>query len=559
MKHAGAAASRFLPGASARRRVGAIRDRCWSTWHTRIPAVALVLAAFILHCAAAAHRTANLLEHDEAISLLAAAGNAERIDRLLDGPQALCTLGAGDLQQYLRPAEEATAGDVVRSLAHRDTHPPLYFLILHELEKWGIRSLVSLRLFGTIMILIAAWCANRWVWPSASPPAKLLATAWVLMTPAMVGIATELRQYALVYLGVVLSIAALVKFREEARPARHTVMLLAISPVVLGWSQYGTMIWVAICLLVSAVCLGERRARGWPVLAGAVVAAGLMLVPVLLWGYQSRFDPRGFSADPLTNPYGDGLLPLAHSLVEAWLPLPWRLQQTVPPPVIAGMFLLIAAILLLAVAVLAWGGSAGLDRRLWFAAALWLGTWLLLLARGWIPAHAVEPKQLAPLVLVPVCLLARACSATRPAWVRRSAMVLLAVSILAGAPRMLELLSKSADRQLIASLGSADCLLADAPRRGYVMPLVEKMAPAARVVLVAPPTALERWTELEMWLPDGRLLLAEINWSPGQPRPASMQQVVDRLSARYRQQATLRKEPRRTVTEFKEKLSAVSH
>jgi len=361
-----------------------------------------------------------------------------------------------------------------------------------------------------------------------------------------------LRQYALVYLGVILSVAALVKLWEDARPARHTFMLLAVAPVILVWSQYGTALWVAFGLLMAVGGVIAGRGRQWKLVAGAVAAAAVLLSPVLVWGYRLSLSHVLSPEPPLADAWRQGFLPICRAVVDAWCPIPWSLQS---PAVTMTM----AALVLLACAVPAWFGGRTIDRWLWGAAVGWGAAWLLLLAGGRIPPHAAEAKQLAPLVLVPACLIARAGSAVRPRWVRGAAVGVLAISLLAQAPRLYRSLTGPNEGRLIASLGSAECLLVDAPRRGYLLPLVEKMQPDARVVIAGPHVVLKRWEELEKLLPEDRLLLAEINEYPDQERPPVAQQVVDRLSELYQARAAAWQGPRRTVTEFsKKKRTAVS-
>ena len=55
---------------------------------------ALIVTAFAVHWWTARSRAADLLEHDEAISLLDAAGKSQRIDALYDGMTDLQILPA---------------------------------------------------------------------------------------------------------------------------------------------------------------------------------------------------------------------------------------------------------------------------------------------------------------------------------------------------------------------------------------------------------------------------------------------------------------------------------
>jgi hypothetical protein len=505
---------------------------------------ALVAAAVFLHWGVAARKSAGLLEHDEAISLLAAAGKSQRVDELYDdmrlGP---VVQPAGDLQDLLRPTGDVRAINVVRSLSQRDIHPPLYFLILHELGRLGAESWTLPRMFGTLMFLIAAWAAGRWIWPQAWGPARWLGTAWLLLTPAMMNIATELRQYALVYLGVVLSISALILLWEERRPVRHTLMLLALFPVILLWSQFGTIVWVALGLTAVAVHAAADLRRRWKLAAGSVAAALILLTPLLLWTcriYAVRGRPEPV---PLDDAYAGAVLPLSAGLAESWCCLPWEWRETIASPVVVAAALAFAAVLL-------WRRGRSADWMLWGAAVIWGVLWMVLLALGRVPPHAVEPKQLAPLTLVPVCVMVRAASRTQATWVRRALVGLLAVSVGGLSVRTWQMLGAPRDEALLTALREANCLIVDAPKRGYVLPLADKMKPDARVIVVSAESAIEQWPRLTALLPEDRLLLAEMGTYDDR-RPPGAEQLSERLVQRYREVRVLRKGPKRTVTEFR--------
>ena len=302
-----------------------------------------------------------------------------------------------------------------RSLSQRDIHPPLYFIILHGLGALGIQRLELLRLFGTLMFVVSAWIAHRWIWPDASPVGKWLGTAWLLITPEMLNIATELRQYSLVYLGVMISIAALIAWWQQATPVRHALMLLALAPVVLLYAQFGTIVWVAFGLIAALLPLLAGQARRWKLLSCSIAGAIVVLLPLLLWGFQisrTRGDTTHF---PLKDIYGQAFQPLCRGLTDSWCLVPWGWRSTVLPPIIALLFLAAAG-------WLAWQRRWQIDRVLWLAASAWGVTWLLLLAYGRIPSHAIEPKQLAPLTLIPICLLVRTTTAAAPAGARRVAV-----------------------------------------------------------------------------------------------------------------------------------------
>jgi len=504
---------------------------------------ALVAGAVLLHWTVAQRRSTSLLNHDEAISLLASAGKSQRIDSLYEemlvGP---VVRSAGEFQNLLRPTSETKAVDVVRSLSQQDIHPPLYFLIIHALARLGLDSESLLRLAGSAMLLIATWAANRWIWPEAWGPARWLGTAWLLLTPAMVNIATEIRQYALVYLGVVIGIAALLMLWEGRKPARHTLMLLALSPVILLWTQLGTVVWVALGLVLLIAHTAANFRERWKLAAGSVTVALVLLAPLVLWASRAYAVQGRPASGPLTDMYAGAVQPLCVGLTETWCWLPWVWRETAVPP---------AAVLLISagMAAVAWRRGRRADWMILVAGVAWGAAWLVLLAAGRVPPHAVEPKQLAPLALMPVCLIVRSAARAERRWVRGLMTALLAVSVgglCLRTPRMLE---ESRDAALLTALAEADGLITDAPKRGYLLPLTERMRRDAVVIVASPQVALAQWPRVAERLPNDRLLAVEMGMYDGR-REVGAEQLSERLTTMYRDVQVLRQGPKRTVTEF---------
>jgi hypothetical protein len=509
----------------------------------------LVAGAVLLHWAVAEQRSAGLLAHDEAISLLASAGKSQRIDELYEGMRVgpiVCH--ASDLQDLLRPTSDVKTVDVVQSLSRQDIHPPLYFLILHGMARlWG-HSEGVLRLFGSAMFFVAAGIANRWIWPEARGAAKWLGTAWLLATPAMVDIATELRQYALVYLGVVIGMAAMVMLWEERKPARHTLMLLALSPVILLWTQFGMLVWVATGFLaLAARTIPDFRTR-WKLAAGSVAAASVLLTPLLLWSSRVYAVQGRPAPEPLRSAYAEAIQPLSAGLVESWCWLPWTWRLGLASPVVA-------VAVIAGLGLLLWRRGRSADWTLWIAGVGWGIAWLILLVLGRVPPHAVEPKQLAPLALVPVCLIVRAASRAEGKWSRYGMAALLAVSVGSLSVRTWQMLKAPRDASLLAALAEADCLVTDAPKRGYLLPLAEQMRPDALVIAAPPQMVLDRWPWVSERLPDNRLLLAEMGQYDGR-RAAGAKQLSERLARTYGGVRVLRRGPRRTVTQYSDRRDA---
>ena len=318
-------------------------------------------------------------------------------------------------------------------------------------------------------------------------------------------------------------------------------------------AQFGTAVWVVIIFAVALARLARAPPVCWKAIRWSVLIAGVLILPLVWWEsdtFVATVRSRGSSLSL------DGIVECGGAVLSgasgAWCSLPGRWAALELWPLIPGVsFVLISVLVSVRRAVT--------DRVLLYAAVAWTLVWVLWLAGGKIPLHAVPVKHLAPLVLCPLVLLVRATCTRNPVWVQRIAMVVMAAGLLTHVGiGTAQLAARLGAQPSVAALRSADCLLVDSPKRGYVLPLVEKMRPGARVIIARPPAVADRWAELTRLLPDSALVLAEVNANPGDRREPTLQRVVDRLSWTYRDVATLRKGPRRTITEFREKLSAVS-
>lgn len=501
-------------------------------------------ALLLVHVAAAAHRSTGLLEHDEAISLLTAAGQVPRWQELQEaGSGMVWSASAAELQALLRPAAGTTTSDVLHSLLRYDQHPPLYFLVLRGLLYLDRGSPFWARLFGTAAVLMAAWAANRWIWPHAAAGGRWLGLAWLAGAVVMVGAATELRQYAVVLLGTTLSVAAWILWWEGNAPRYRVVLLLTLAPVLLLWTHYAAVVWVAVGLAALPVGLGCTGWHRWRTPATALLMGSLFLSPLAMWRLQSTAELADVGNLPLADYWREAVLPLARAMQEAWLPLPWRWQTET-------LSLGVTAALLLVWAAVAAGGMPTADRILLAAALIWGAVWLLLLCRGQVPMHAVKAKYLAPLLVVPLVLLVRAVSAERPRWVRRTAIAVLLASVAANAAALRGVLGSRPEAPLLAGLAGTRCLLTDSLSRGYVLPLVQKLSPDATVLVMPPGRAEDCWDEVWFRLPERGLTLVEVHRLPNAPRTRDWAAVIQRLAFMYERQEQLWSGPRRTILTF---------
>lgn len=480
-----------------------------------------------------------MLAHDEAISLLAAAGKSAKIDALYEAQTQLQVYPAGDLQRWLRPSSDSDLGDVFHALAGHDIHPPLYFAGLYALQRIGLDHEAFLRMLGVAAVLAAGWVADRYLWPDANLALRLAAFCWLTVSPVVVAWATELRQYGFVQFGVVLSLAAVVTHWDGRISNRRIIALMAAAPVVLLWSQLGTAIWIVafLTLCIIPAIRSPERARGRVV--WSIGIASLFLLPLGIW-WATKTGGVGRAEVAAPDQLAPRVLaPAFASLGRAWLSIPGRWHDSIVWP-------LIGAAAVAAVLILAARSAARVDRWLCGAALFWFAAWLALIALGRIPPHAHQPKHLTPIIVVTLFIVVRA--ARRPAAPATStpARLILAGSLLSLPLGWYQLTAASQPRELVNVLRRTDCLMATSPRRGYLFPLVDLLPPDATVILGSPEVLNRFWPDVRRRLPEDRLVLAQIDAGRCHRGP-SLAALTAHLEDEYDRHDTVRREPVRTL------------
>ncbi|MBK8270826.1 MAG: hypothetical protein IPK83_21970 [Planctomycetes bacterium] len=448
-----------------------------------------------------------LLEHDEAITLLAAAGKSERIDELYASLDRLNVMKASDLQALMKPSGDTGFSDVWNSVVRRDVHPPLYFWLVHAVERLTSATPGMLRAIGFFAMLAAAAAADRWIWPDASLVARLAAFGMLIAGPVWLELATELRQYALVTLGTVLTIAALARLDRGDSP-KAWVTLMVAACVGLVWTHLGSVVWVGIMISLAGRVgprVGWRRLK--PLLI-VVLVVSAMLVPLALADWNSVVTGRASAVDLSLNSLSVQAMQMTQSLRRAFLPLPMRLEVPAVSVVFAVLVVMLAAWFAQSERCAHRGLAFG---SLLWAALLWTIAWLVGLAMGKIPEHAAQPKYLTPLLLSLLAITVRA-TASQTRAKRQVATAMLLLVFVASPVGWAGLLpDSSASARHIDSIGSANALLVDQPKRGQLLPIVSAMRPDAKIIIAKPTLAASRWNDFSNELPIDRLLVLEID------------------------------------------------
>ncbi|MBI5764670.1 MAG: hypothetical protein HZA51_14235 [Planctomycetes bacterium] len=502
---------------------------------------ALLLAvAVAVHGHVSASRSQTLLEHDEAISLMAAAGKSHLAHQLYQRSDSPRVSSAGELQHFMQYTGTTGFWDVLRSLANYDIHPPFYFLLLQGAERLGITSHTLLRLFGLIIMSAAAWVGHRYVWPDAAPPARALAAAWLLLSPTCIELATQLRQYPLVWLGTMLSLAGLVRLTKDTNQPAPSAVLIGAGPLVLLASHFGTAVWIVILVLCGAWIVRIQSSRMRQPFIVAVAGALVLASPLLYWWWKYAGDIGAAPSIPPARWWNEILRPMFDSLGHAWASWPNRWDDTGLGPVVGIGIAVIAG-------VLAVRRRATLESILGFAIVAWVASWMALLAAGKMPAHAVMPKYLAPLMLGVLTIIVRSTARTLAPRMRTMALTLLLAAMLSHGFGMRQALARPKAEPLMDALARCECLLINVPKRGFVLPLVAPMHSSARVIVATPEQALRDWSAMETLLPTNDVLAVEVMQEPS----AEARELANRLKRKYEYADRLRDEPARVMTWYR--------
>jgi len=444
------------------------------------------------------------LNHDEAISYIAATGHEDRYRWAIDGGLTNRWVPAADWKRLMQPGSFWDFGEIRAGLAHTDTHPPLYFWLLHVWVavvgvhlRGGIVLNILIALGTGVVLFLLAWRLLR------DPlEAALVVLVWETCAP-MLKTSLIARHYDLYAFFTALLAFVVVGACDLERPwRRRDYVFLALVAAAGLLTHYQFVIVVGTAVLYAIVFLVRRdRGRLLRVVAGLVAAAPLFLLGAPQFyesvRRQSQWQAHGFSLDALRSraqTVGDAMTSL-YGLREDDLRRAPAVASVVSRPLwgplanpVAVLAVALAAIGLVLVVGLALPRTRRPVRR-------WLGridrtgvgrTLVLLggVAGGIIgmylafrsPVYAMQERYLAPI------------------WVPAAFIPVLLARLLIGRARYVVVVAFVAFFMLPASLGRLDALKNPAPDRSR---LIES---AARVVVDRADRS--NTSRLLYWLPD---------------------------------------------------------
>lgn len=199
-------------------------------------------------------------------------------------------------EAYSAFAADHGFGFLWRVVPRYETHPPLYYTILHLWSGAFGRSLLARRMLGLVcgsgavaMLGLAADRLGRLTGRDAIARRWLVAAVILLAAfqPLMVDMTAQVRPYALMTLAYAIGVHALLRLAEDGvarRPPgrRWIALFFAAQALVLWLHSLGPLfgLSMAIALLIAVPRRGLNRAD-WGWLAGGQLCAGLVYLPAL--------------------------------------------------------------------------------------------------------------------------------------------------------------------------------------------------------------------------------------------------------------------------------------
>lgn len=271
-------------------------------------ALALVLLALAVVAGVGLRAAATLpkesFTHDEAISYIAATchqGEYQDITFGGSGPYGHW-VPAYEWQQLLEPEDRGCLGRIAADLARYDIHPPLYFWLLHGwalLFGVGVWTGTSLNIVLAGLGALALFGLARRVLGD-DVRAAAVAFVWAV-SPAVVEVFAEARQYELFGLLTILVTWQALRFAGPDGGRRRDVALLAVATAAGLLTHYHFVIVLAGVAGLLVIELGRtarpRLLGGLGAVAAGCVAFGLLHPRFWMAFATQRRQAGGFVAE----------------------------------------------------------------------------------------------------------------------------------------------------------------------------------------------------------------------------------------------------------------------
>ncbi len=246
--------------------------------------------------------------HDEIISYIAATGHQDRYQWAVNGGLTDRWVPASEWKSLTQPGSFWDFGQIRSGLAHTDTHPPLYFWILHVWVaifgvslRWGlVLNAIIATLTGVVLFLLARRLLRN------SIEAALVVLVWTV-SPPVLKTSMMARHYDLFALMTVIFAFLVVRAVDLERPFRWrdaAVLAVVTAAGVLTHYQF-SIVAVTGGLYACFVLLRRSRPRLWRVglsmVAGAPIFVALAPQFYLSVRRQQDWQAHGFSMNALNE------------------------------------------------------------------------------------------------------------------------------------------------------------------------------------------------------------------------------------------------------------------
>jgi hypothetical protein len=434
--------------------------------------VAVITGVFCRWCIIS-HKT--IIQHDEGISYLAATGHQNEYEQLLvkkTSPYGRF-VPASEWKRLIQPEKQFIFGEIRQGLEDTDNHPPLYFWLLH---LWVLVFGVSIQsgpalnlIFFVLSLLILFRTASIYL---REPVEAGWACLLFAVSPAVMFLGFEARQYELLSTIVIAFVALTTRYLEASSPSKRWDAALFLVTTA-GLLTHYMFMFVALGALILGTVMLVRR--GWKRLLKLYLPMALALPA--FWAVHPRFWRSFFRQQESAQPF-------------AWADLPYRFDRAAyalaqffsPRELFPHLGLAAFIIVVLGVIGLAAykplrdkvGRIEGPDHnRLWFVFAYWFfwnGIFTLALYFTFVSQrHTVGPKYFYgvwPFLAVTVILLCR----IAPKRKNMAAALVVAFVACNGVYTGLTYKEQPKRGEIIQSLfESSGAILVDDPSRGILL------------------------------------------------------------------------------------------
>lgn len=220
---------------------------------------------------------------DEFFTLFQSNGHGIAIKSLLDGfgnNQNQALLKAGDFKKFVKNDPAKNTGDVSLGVIATDTHPPLYFCIMHIWIRAFGDSALTLRLFSVIMGILAIVLAYNVTLCLFDKTSALFSALFMSISAFAVRYSQEARSYSLIMVLGLLSWLFILRFQRDNK--KSDAFLFSLSNALGIYTHY-FYIFVSIAQFLYFTVVYRNKTKVLRKFYLAFLFSLLLLSPLSTW------------------------------------------------------------------------------------------------------------------------------------------------------------------------------------------------------------------------------------------------------------------------------------